>query len=133
MVNWDDSLDKRLLLTIIAVAAPSAIDYKKVAALMGDEYTSGSVQQRYTKKLKKEAEEKFGALGAAGEGEAAAKTHPKKKTPAKKAAGEKRGTDKRKAVKKASEDEEGEKDDEESPSKKVKMERKEESEDEDEL
>ena len=44
MVNWDDSLDKRLLLTIIHVAAPAAVDYKKVAALMGSEFTASSIQ-----------------------------------------------------------------------------------------
>lgn len=88
--------------------------------------TNTSCRQRYTKKIRKEAEENFGKQDDAGGGEGGVKT-PVNKGAAKKAVGEKSSTGKRKAKKAAGEDGEGEKDDEESPSKKVKSEEKEES------
>ena len=112
------------LFSVVSPVRPSLGFSPSVLTLCSDDV----YRQRYNKKIKKEAEEKF---GAAGEGEGSgggAKTPLVKKTPAKKAAGEKGHTGKRKAKKNGRGGEEGEEDDEESPSKKVKMEQKEESE-----
>lgn len=83
-------------------------------------------RQRYGKKLKKEAEEKFGKLEGNGEGGV---KDPVKKTPAKKAAGEKSSAGAKRKAKKGSEED----DEEASPVKKMKAEEKEESEGEDEV
>ncbi|KAK4501812.1 hypothetical protein PRZ48_007621 [Zasmidium cellare] len=120
-VKWDDETEKKLLMAIIHVMGAGAPtpNWNTVASLMGPDYTAEGIRHKFTKGLKKQAANQFGEVEDGG-----SKT-PVKRGGGKKANGEKSATGSKRKAKKAASEDDDEDDVEETPSKKVKAEKEE--------
>ncbi|KAF2171122.1 hypothetical protein M409DRAFT_19093 [Zasmidium cellare ATCC 36951] len=124
--KWDDASERQMLLALIHLNPPTRVSFGRVGEMLDADFTGEAIRQKYMK-LKKAAGAQWGNVEVdGGEGKT-----PVKRGGGKKAAGEtKTGSAKRKAKKDVDEGGEPEENSEESPSKKVKVERSGENEDE---
>ncbi|KXT03439.1 hypothetical protein AC578_1657 [Pseudocercospora eumusae] len=64
-IPWTDSNQKRLLLTILHLTAPSPPKWEEVANHLGEGCSAEAARQQF-KNLKKKAKEEFGEMPASG-------------------------------------------------------------------
>ncbi|TKA28998.1 hypothetical protein B0A50_03410 [Salinomyces thailandicus] len=116
MSPWNDTTDRKLLLTIIKLTSPQLPKWEQVADLMGEGFTAESTRQHY-QKLRKQS---VGEPGCTTPGTATKGTPRKKNSKASDQTPSKSGASKRKN--KGAEPEPEDADDDESPTKKMKAE-----------